>query len=149
MNASNSFPATKPWMLQSDTNKYPILLAYQNNKFERFAPMLSQVKLGGDKIADVKRFYNNINVVMMTTLSSMHFLPEYKALTDTFDPVTHILPPTLHTQYEDAVNAYKQYGRALLLHLQNETTIMTRTAPRAAIIQQEQSMHSQEKALLL
>ena len=28
MNASNSFPATKPWMLQSDTNKYSILLAY-------------------------------------------------------------------------------------------------------------------------
>ena len=117
MNASNSFPATKAWMLQSDTNKYHILLAYQNSKFERFAPMLSQVKVGGDKIADVKRFYNNINVVMMTTLSSMHFLPGYKALTDTFDPATHILPPTLHTQYENAVNAYRQYGRALLLHL--------------------------------
>ena len=90
---------------------YPILLAYQNNKFERFVIKISQVKLGWDKIADVKSFYNNSNVVMMTALSSVHFLSEYTALTDTFGPEFNILPPNLHTQYEDAVNAYKQYGR--------------------------------------
>ena len=58
----------------------------------------------------------------------------------TFDPESYILSTTLYVQYEDVVNVYKQYSRVLVLHLQNDITIVTRTAPRAAIIQQEQSM---------
>lgn len=64
------------------------------------------------------------------------------------DPDDRILPPTLHTQHEDAVNAYKQYSRALLLHLQKDTTIIARKVPRATIPQQEQSMQECEFKLL-
>ena len=74
---------------------------------------------------------------MMAALSSMYFLLRYASLTDIFDPDNYILPPTLHTLYEDTMNAYKQYGRAIILLLKNDTAIMARTAPRAAIFQQE------------
>lgn len=61
-------------------------MAYQNTtKFERFTPMLSQITLEGDKIVDVKKFFNNMNVVMMTAFSLMIFFPEYTSLVATFD----------------------------------------------------------------
>jgi hypothetical protein len=79
LNASNTFTSTKPWMLKSDSETYPLLKIYDTNtKFGTFSPLLSPIRLEGDKILDIKKFYEEINVTLMTTLSSMLCLPEYK-----------------------------------------------------------------------
>ena len=138
LNASNTFTATKPWMLKSDSDTYPILKIFDvNTKFGTFAPLLFPIKLEGDKMMDIKKFYEEINVTLMTTLSSMVCLPEYKELTSAFDIATHLVPPEIHTQHIDARNAYKQFSRTLLLHLQQNKTISPTMAPRAALILQE------------
>ena len=125
-------------MLKSDSETYPLLKIYDTNtKFGTFSPLLSPIRLEGDKIPDIKKFYEEINVTLMTTLSSMFFLPEYKDLSSTFDIATHLIPPEIHTQHSDARNAYRKFSRTLLLHLQQNTTISSTMAPRAARILQE------------
>ena len=54
---------------------------------------------------DIKKFYDEINVTLMTTLSYMLCLPEYKDLTSIFDIEAHLIPPTVHAQHIDATNA--------------------------------------------
>ena len=138
LNATNSFSATTPWKLQSDSDSYPLLKIYDAHaKFGSFSPLLSNIKLEGDKMLDIKKFYEEINMTLMTTLSSMTCLPEYKELTATFDIGAHLIPPEIHTQHSAARNAYKQFSRTLLLHLQKSTTISPTMAPRAALILQE------------
>ena len=124
INASNALPS-KPWMLLSDTDRYPILTIYQSSsKFSKFAPMIQQINLQGDKISNVRQFYENIDVTIMTSLSTMKFLPEYKDLTTYYVPEKDILPMSTHPQYDDAYNAYRQYSRTLLLHLQKKKTVI-------------------------
>ena len=138
INGSGTISSRKSWMLQSDTYTDPILKVYENTaKFALLAPLLSPIKLDGDKMMDIKKFYEEINVAMMTTLSTMIFLPDYKDLTSSFDIRSHLIPPSVHTQNSDAENAYKQFIRTLLLHIQKSTTINTNTAARAAMILQE------------
>ena len=85
-------------MLKSDSDTYPILKIYSvNTKFGTFSPLLSPIRLEGDKMMDIKKFYEEINVTLMTTLSSMVCLPEYKDLSSTFDIATHLIPPEIHT----------------------------------------------------
>ena len=137
-NASDTFTATKPWVLKSDSNTYPLLKIYDSNtKFGTLSSLLSPIRLDGDKMLDIKKFYEKINVTLMTTLSSMFCLPQYKDLTSTFDIAIYPIPPEIHTQHIDARNAYKQFSITLLLHLQQNTTIFSAMAPRAAIILQE------------
>ena len=102
--------------------------------------MLDTIILKGDNVMEIRQFYNLINTAIMTSLASMKFLPDYDDLTTTFDYESHIVPPSNHTQFEDAQNAYKQYGRTLLLHLHKQTTIPSNSAPATAIKQQENSM---------
>ena len=79
LNASNALPSNKPWMLQSDTQKYPILCAYQSNfNFAKYSQMLAQVQLQGESIIEVKQFYENIDVAIMTSLSVMKFFHAIK-----------------------------------------------------------------------
>ena len=140
LNASGTI-SRKPWALQSDTAKYPILQTYEStSRYSRLAPMLDTIILKGDNVMEIRQFYNLINTAIMTSLASMKFLPDYDDLTTTFDYESHIVPPSNHTQFEDAQNAYKQYGRTLLLHLQKQTTIPSNSAPATAIKQQENSM---------
>ena len=61
-------------MLKSDSDTYPLLKIYDTNtKFGMFSPLLSTIKLEGVKVLDIKRFYEKINVILMTTLSSMFY----------------------------------------------------------------------------
>ena len=67
----------------------------------------------------------------------MIFLPDYDDLAARFDYGSNIVPPTNHTQFEDAHNACKQCGRTLLLHVQKVTTISSNSALVIAIKQQQ------------
>ena len=54
INASGSISSRKPWMLQSDTDTYPILKVYESTtKFSSLAPLLNPIKLDGDKMMDI------------------------------------------------------------------------------------------------
>ena len=76
----------------------------------------------------------------MTTLSAHSFLPDYEDLTQDFDFTQHLIPPSTHPQYQDCSNAYKQYDRALLLHILNPHTIPQDKAPTAFQVVQENSL---------
>ena len=135
INVSGSISSRKPWMLQSDADTYPILNIYENTvKFSSLVHLLSPIKLDGDKMMDIRKFYEEINVAMMTSLSTMTFLPGYKDLTISFDIRSHSISPSVYTQNSDTENAYKQFSRTLLLHIQMNTTINTNTASKAAMI---------------
>ena len=98
LNASNTFTAAKPWILKSDSDTYPLIQFHDSNaKFGTFSPLLSSIRIEGDNMLDVKKFYEELNVTLMTTLSSMFCLPEYKDLTSIFDIAPHLIPPDIHT----------------------------------------------------
>ena len=78
----------------------------------------------------------------------MTCLPEYDELKAIFDYYDHVIPPTDHTQYEDAYNAYKKYGNVLLLHLLKHSKIPSNLAPLIAIKQQDNSMATCEFKML-
>ena len=86
------------------------------------------------------QFYDAINAVIMTTLSSNKFLPYYVDLPHVFDHHTHLLSDPNHTQYNDALNVYKNMSRALLRHLHLKITVKPQKAPSTALILQENSM---------
>ena len=75
---------------------------------------------------------DNAFIALLTHLS-MKFLLEYDALSAVFDYYDRIIPQPDHTQYKDAYNAFKHYGRTLLLHLQKKITIPVSLAPEMAI----------------
>ena len=140
LNASRTI-SRKPWTLQSNTANYSISQAYEStSQYSRLAPMLERSILKGSNVMPICQFYILINTVMMISLASMKFLPDYADLTAPFDYESHIVPPNNHTQYGDAYSTYKQYGRILLLHLQNVTTIPHNVAPSTSIKQLESSM---------
>ena len=131
----------KPWAKHSDIEKYPILQVYETNThFSKLAPLLENIKLQGDDLNSIKQFWDSINAAIMTSLSTMKFLPEYDDLTHTFDPIDHLMPPPIHPQYNDANNAMKQYGTTIRLHMQKQSTFASHIAPKASILQQEQSL---------
>ena len=80
--------------------------------------MLDTVILKRGNMVEIRKFYNLINIAIMKSLASIKCLPDYNELKPRFDYDDHIIPRIDHTQYEDAHNAYKQYGRTLLLYLQ-------------------------------
>ena len=142
LNASGTI-SRKPWALQSDTAKFPILQTYEStSKFSRLAPMLEPIVLKGDNVMQIRQFYNQINTALMTSLASMKFYPEYDDLKPGFEHYNHVVPPKDHTQYEDACNAHKQYGNVILLHLMKQTTIPSNLAPLTSVKQQENSMET-------
>ena len=137
LNAANVLPS-KPWVLQSDFDQYPILRLYQNQMlFNQLPTLLKTISLTGDSITNVKQFYNNINMALMTSVSVMKFFSTYEYLTIQFDPKTHIVPPSNHPQHDDANNAYIQYSHVMSLHLQEPTIIQAAHAPRALVLRQE------------
>ena len=102
LNASGAM-SCKPWALQSDTIKYPILQAYEStSRYSRLSPILETITLTGDNVMEIRQFYDLINTTMMTSLSSIKLLPDYNDLTATFDYHDHIVPPPEHTKYEDS-----------------------------------------------
>ena len=76
----------------------------------------------------------------MTTLSSNKFLLDYVDLPHVFDHHTHLLADPNHTQYNDALNIYKNMSRALLRHLHLKITINPQKSLYTALILQENSM---------
>ena len=75
----------------------------------------------------------------MTTLFKMAFSPDYEELKKTFDLKAHLLPPDIHTQVQDATNAYKQFGRVFALHITKRSKTDVGNSPRK-IAQHEVSM---------
>ena len=64
----------KPWALQSDTAKYPILQTYEStSRYSRLAPALDSITLKGYNVMEIRQFYNLINTAVMTSLASMKF----------------------------------------------------------------------------
>ena len=54
LNASGTI-SRKPWALQSDTVKYPILQAYKStSRYARLAPMLEKITLKGDNVMEIR-----------------------------------------------------------------------------------------------
>ena len=73
LNASGTI-SRKPWALQSDTAKFPILQTYEStSKLLRLAPMLESIVLKGDNVMQIRQFYNQINTAIMTSLAFMIF----------------------------------------------------------------------------
>ena len=85
LNASGSLHK-KPWALQSDTDKYPLLKAYENNShFSNLPHLLKPIILEGDSSFNIQQFYDSMNTAIMTTLSAHAFLPDYEDLQQKFD----------------------------------------------------------------
>lgn len=69
---------TKPWALQSDTDKYPLLHSYERaSHFSKLHCRINLAILNGNETADIQHFYDSINYVIMTTLTACSFLPDY------------------------------------------------------------------------
>ena len=141
LNATGKFSATTPWALTSDADTYPILRSVcKQSHFSSLPKMLDHTILEGDDLASLQQFYDAINAGIMTTLSSNKFLPDYVDLPYNFDHRTHLLPEPDHTQYNDALNIYKNTSRTLLRHLHMKITVNRQKAPFTALILQENSM---------
>ena len=141
LNATGTFSATSPWALTSDAETYPILRSVgKQSHFSALPKMLDQIFLDGDDLSSIQHFYDAINAAIMTTLSSNKFLPDYADLSHGFDHILHLLPTSTHTQYNDALNIYKNMSRTLLRHLHDKSTINTQKATSTALILQENNM---------
>lgn len=76
----------KPWVLQLDTAKYPILQTYESTStYSRLALKLDTIILKGDNVMEIIQFYNLINTAIMTSIALMVFLPDYNELKPRFD----------------------------------------------------------------
>ena len=54
LNASGTI-SRKPWALQSDTAKYPILQTYKStSRYSRLAPALDSITLKGDNVMEIR-----------------------------------------------------------------------------------------------
>ena len=106
--------------------------------------LLKPITLEGDSSANIQQFYDSMNTAIMTTLSAHSFLPDYEDLTQDFDFTQHLIPPSTHPQYQDCSNTYKQYNRALLLHVLSPHTIPQDKAPTAFQVVQENSLQKDD-----
>ena len=85
LNASGSLNK-KPWAIQSDTDKYPLLQAYEHNsQFSNLPHLLKPIILEGDSSFNRQQFYDSMNTAIMTTLSAHSFLLDYEDLYQAFD----------------------------------------------------------------
>ena len=96
--------------------------------------------MDGDDLTSIQQFYDIINAVIMTHLSSNNFIRDYVDLTYKFDHYMHILTTSIHTQYNDALNICKNMSRTLLRHLHFKSIVDAQKAPFTALILQENSM---------
>ena len=76
---------------------------------------------------DIKIFYEEINMTLMATLSSMTCLPEYKELNFTFDIGAQLIPLEIHTQHSAARNAYPEIYNNFPYYGSESSTHPTRT----------------------
>ena len=112
LNPTGEFSATTPCALTSDVDTYPILRSIgKQSHFSALSRMLEHMMVEGDDRTSIQQFYDAINAGIMTTLSSNKFLPYYVDLPHVFDHHTHLLPDTNHTQYNDALNIYKNMNQ--------------------------------------
>ena len=108
----------------SDVDTYPILkvMNSQYTHFPNFPKMLENVVLPNDTLVAIQHFYDSIHTAFMTTLKTNNFLPDYENIPSNFDPESHLVPDSDHTQYDDASNSYKNMSKTLLHYLKRQQT---------------------------
>ena len=105
------------WKSYSDDEKYPILKQDKMNHWLKYNDNLKNVKLEGDTLMDLQKFWNTLNTAFVSTLNTNKRLGDYDKLQSTFSASDELVLPLRHTQRNQVMYLYENYTRVLRDHL--------------------------------
>ena len=100
------------------------------NHWSKYDDNLNNVKLEGDTLMELQKFWNALNTVFTSTLNTNKGLGDYDKLQSTFSASDVLVPPLGHTQRNQTMCAYENYNRVLIDHLLKKDTIDKETSPK-------------------
>ena len=116
MNVSNRKQGVA-WKLYSDDETYPILKQDKMKHWSKYNDNLKNVKLEGDTLMDLQKFWNTLNTAFVSILNTNKGLGDYDKLQSTFSASDELVLPLRHTQRNQAMYLYENYTRVLRDHL--------------------------------
>ena len=129
LNASNG-TSGGVWQLHSDTEIYPILKQDKINHWSKYNDNLKNIKLEGDSLIELQKFWNALDTAFTSTLNTNKGLGDYDKLQSTFSAWEVLVPSMEHTQRNQAIYTYENFTRALRDHLLKKETIDKGTSPK-------------------
>ena len=144
-----STPA-RGWALHTDTDTYPILKFANENNFHwnKFLTNLANIKLVSEKLNDIQKIWNSINIAFWSTLATNKGLGIYKELTSTYNIKDIVTPLIGHTQYAMGQAAYEHFTRIIRDHITKKETIDNEKSPNAFKILLRQQTNEDGFAIL-
>ena len=133
INAANSFGSGEAWLLRSDEEIYPILTKDKNNHWSKYNNNLKDIKLEGDSLQQLQKFWHTMDTALSSTLNSNKGLGEYDKLTEHYSVKETLVPPQGHTQRNEGQASYNSFTRIICDHLFKKETIEKDTSPKAYI----------------
>ena len=101
------------------------------NHWSKYNDNLKNVKLEGDTLMELQKFWNALNTAFTSILNANKGLGDYDKLKNTFSALDLLVLPIGHTQRNQSMNAYENYTRVLREHILKKYTINKETSPRA------------------
>ena len=100
------------------------------NHWSKHNDNLKNVKLEGDTLMELQKFWKALNTAFTSTLILNKVLGDCDKLQSTFSENGVLVPPLEHTQRNQAMCAYENYKRVLRDHLLKKDTIDKETSPK-------------------
>lgn len=128
---SGSGFSSSQWSKVEET--YPLLRSTtKDGNSGKFLKNLKDINLSDDSVASLKVFYDKINLVFGSTLSTMPLLPDFDTIDKTIRPIDILLPrDKSNTLLGRIEQGYRTQANALATHLKSDNVISQENAPRA------------------
>ena len=84
INAANSYGNGGSWLLKSDEDVYPILKKDKTNHWSKYNANLKDIKLEGDSLQQLQKFWHVMDTALTSTLNSNKGLGDYEDLTESY-----------------------------------------------------------------
>ena len=118
-------------MPHSDKSKYPILKDEKINHWSKFNEHLKNIKLEGDSLVQLRKFWNAVDTAYNTTLVTNQGIGRYENLTPTYSIKDKITPPVGHTLHDYTIAVYAKISRVVHTFITKETTITIDASSKA------------------
>ena len=101
------------------------------NHWSKYNDNLNNVKLKGDTLMELQKFWNALNTELTATLNTNKELGDYDKLKSTFSALDLLVPPIEHTQRNQGMNTDENYTTVLRDRLLKKYTINKEISSRA------------------
>ena len=100
------------------------------NHLSKYNDNFKNVKLKGDTLMELQKFWKALNTAFTSTLNLNKVLGDCDKLQSIFSASDVLVPPLGHTQRNQSINDYENYTRVLRDHLLKKYSINKETRPR-------------------